>query len=233
MCANLKCTCTFISVHSFSVNGQAIDGKHAYTLVLQCSHASVGLAQARPNQWLDKSQETHMNLGHPQKSLSKWSHAFHQSLLVSKKSYLMWKWHNRAGKIVCAKCAVCNDYLLFIFLVFMAYANVALFPGMEEREKECLVQTVCVCSVATVFVRVCTYVCILMTSQTRCVDVPVGVLFAWVWYCTVLCLLVAGYIPQDKPQERTGCLQWVCLPKKHAFMWLFTNFGKSIPTMTF
>ena len=49
-CANLKCRCTFVSVRSiqiFSIWPQA--NRHTYACVLQCSHASVGLAQARPN----------------------------------------------------------------------------------------------------------------------------------------------------------------------------------------
>ena len=45
------------------------------------------------------------------------------------------------------------------------------------------------------------------------------------------CSMPSGsWIPRDKAQERTGCLQWVRLPRKHAFMRLSTHFGKSIPT---
>ena len=45
----------------------------------------------------------------------------------------------------------------------------------------------------------------------------------------------SSWIPRDKPQEKTGCLQWVRLPRKHAFIftWLSTNFSKSIPTMAY
>ena len=42
-----------------------------------------------------------------------------------------------------------------------------------------------------VFVCVCTYTGDIIT---RCVDVPVGILFEYVSYHTVLCLLVAGYL---------------------------------------
>ena len=41
-CANLKCTCTFVKLYMAT-------SKQTYTRFLQCSHASVGLAQARPN----------------------------------------------------------------------------------------------------------------------------------------------------------------------------------------
>ena len=51
MCANLKCTRTFVSVHSIKilVYGHTQTDRQTYTCVLQCSHASVGLAQAHPN----------------------------------------------------------------------------------------------------------------------------------------------------------------------------------------
>ena len=39
----------------------------------------------------------------------------------------------------------------------------------------------------------------------------VGVQFKWVLYCTVLCLLIAGYLDKS---SRTGCLQWVHLLRK-------------------
>ena len=45
------------------------------------------------------------------------------------------------------------------------------------------------------------------------------------------CSMSSGsWIPRDKAQERTDCLQWVHLPRKHAFMQLSTHFCKSIPT---
>jgi len=54
MCATLKCTCTFVSIRSIKIFGiwphvRTQTDRHTYTHVLQCSHASVGLAQARPN----------------------------------------------------------------------------------------------------------------------------------------------------------------------------------------
>ena len=42
-----------------------------------------------------------------------------------------------------------------------------------------------------------------------------------------------SWIPRYKAQERTGHLQWVRLLRKHAFMQLSTNFGKSIPTTAY
>ena len=48
------------------------------------------------------------------------------------------------------------------------------------------------------------------------------------------CSMPSGcWIPWDKAQERTGCLQWVRLPRKHAFMRLSANFSKSIPTTNY
>ena len=56
-----------------------------------------------------------------------------------------------------------------------------------------------------------------------------------VWVSFILhCSMPSGsWTPRDKAQERTGCLQWVCLPRKHTFMQLSTNFGRSIPTTTY
>ena len=46
------------------------------------------------------------------------------------------------------------------------------------------------------------------------------------------CSMPSGsWIPRGKAQERTDCLQWVRLLRKHAFMRISTHFGKSIPTM--
>ena len=75
MCANLKCTCTFVPVHSiwiFSIwphtNRQT--DRRTYTHVLQCSHTSVGLTQARPNDVIITSTATigyttQLALSHP------------------------------------------------------------------------------------------------------------------------------------------------------------------------
>ena len=53
--------------------------------------------------------------------------------------------------------------------------------------------------------------------------------FVWSWSSVRVSFILhcsmpySRWIPLDKHQERTGCLQWVCLPRKHAFMRSFTN----------
>ena len=48
-----------------------------------------------------------------------------------------------------------------------------------------------------------------------------------------LCSMSSGsWIPRDKAQKRTSSNECHLL-RKHAFMWLSTNFGKSIPTMAY
>ena len=46
-CANLECTCTFVSIRSIKFS--AYGHEQTYTRVLQCSFASVGLTQAHLN----------------------------------------------------------------------------------------------------------------------------------------------------------------------------------------
>ena len=55
----------------------------------------------------------------------------------------------------------------------------------------------------------------------------------WVSFISHCSMPSGSWIPQDKTQERTSCLQWVRLPRKHTFMQLSTNFGKWIPTTTY
>ena len=67
--------------------------------------------------------------------------------------------------------------------------TVVLFPGMEDgEEKERLVHTVCACTPKNLW-RLCLYMYTGDIKTCR-IDVPVDILFE---YCTVLCLLVAGY----------------------------------------
>ena len=51
-------------------------------------------------------------------------------------------------------------------------------------------------------------------------------------YHAVLCLLVAGYLEIKLKTEQVASNE-CCLPRKHAFMQLSTNFGKSIPTSAY
>ena len=51
-CVNLKCMCMLIRIRSFNLNFRYMATRTGtYTRVLQCSHASVGLAQARLIIW--------------------------------------------------------------------------------------------------------------------------------------------------------------------------------------
>ena len=61
----------------------------------------------------------------------------------------------------------------------------------------------------------------------------VGVLFEWVSYRAILCLLVAGYLEIKLKKEQVTSSHWVCLPRKHTSLRLYTNFGKSIPTTAY
>ena len=51
-------------------------------------------------------------------------------------------------------------------------------------------------------------------------------------YHAVLCLLVARYLKIKLKTEQVSSNE-CCLPRKHAFMWLSTNFGKPILTMAY
>ena len=51
-CLNLECTCPFVQL-KFPVYGYMQTDIYTYTHVLQCSHASVGLVQAHPNNTLN------------------------------------------------------------------------------------------------------------------------------------------------------------------------------------
>ena len=52
------------------------------------------------------------------------------------------------------------------------------------------------------------------------------------FYCAVLCLLVAGYLEIMLKTEQIASNEYR-LSKKHAFLRLSTNFGKSIPTTAY
>jgi len=72
--------------------------------------------------------------------------------------------------------------------------------------------------------RLCSYMYVRYWGCQPCwVDVLVGVLFECVLYP------FGSWVPRDKAQEKTGCLQWVCLPKN--FMQLGNNFGKPTTTL--
>ena len=82
--------------------------------------------------------------------------------------------------------------------------TVVLFPGVEDgEEKERLVHTVCACTPKNLW-RLCLYMYTGDIKTCR-IDVPVDILFERSLYCTVLCLLVAGYLQ----------IIIVCLPRKH------------------
>ena len=71
----------------------------------------------------------------------------------------------------------------------------ASLPGMgEEEEKKRLVHTFIATEFCGDCVHQCMYVCTLLMPLTRCIDVPVSVLFEWVLYHTVLRLLITGYL---------------------------------------
>jgi len=55
----------------------------------------------------------------------------------------------------------------------------------------------------------------------------------WVSFISRCSMPSGSWVPQDKAQERTGCFQWVYLPRKHTFMQLSTNLGKSISTTAY
>ena len=80
---------------------------------------------------------------------------------------------------------------------------------------------------ATMFVRVRTYTGDITNSMCQ-------FMYSWcfVRYRAVLCLLVAGYLEIKLKTEQVASNE--CrLPRKHAFVRLSTNFGKSIPTTAY
>ena len=110
------------------------------------------------------------------------------------------------------------------------------FPGTEEGEEKapgtyCLHMRLIAMKFCGDCVCMCAYVYTgdIINSLHWCTS------WCSVWVSFILRCSVpsSSWVPQDKAQEKTGCLQWVCLPRKHAFMRLSTNFGKSIPTMAY
>ena len=100
--------------------------------------------------------------------------------------------------------------------------TLASFPAMEEgEEKECLVYCLCMCLIAEQLLGncVCTtiYVYWWCHKLTCHVNVPVGGLFDLIFYhCSMPC---CTWLPQYKAEERTGCLQWVHLPRKYIYLY--------------
>ena len=81
--------------------------------------------------------------------------------------------------------------------------------------------------------RVCTYTGDDINSLRWCASsYAVGVLSKWIVYRAVQCLPVAGYLEIQLKTEQVASNE--CrLPRKHAFLRLSTNFGKSIPTTAY
>ena len=82
---------------------------------------------------------------------------------------------------------------------------------------------------ATMFIRVCTYTGDVINLLCSCAS------WCSVWVSFISCYSMpsGSLTPRVKAQERIACLQWVCLPRKHAFMRLSTYFGRSIPTTAY
>ena len=107
----------------------------------------------------------------------------------------------------------------------------ASFLVEEGKEKERLVHTVCACA-TTEFCGDHVHTCMRCHKFAVFSSCAVGVLFEWVLYCAVLCLLVAGYVEIKLKKEQIASNEYH-LPRKLAFMRISTIFGKSIPTMAY
>ena len=109
----------------------------------------------------------------------------------------------------------------------------ASFPGAEKGGENRLVHSLCMRLITTEFCanHVCPYTYVYwwrhklaaLMSSWRSVRV------SFISHCS---LSSVSWVPRDK-SLRTGCLQWMHLLRKRTFMWLSTNFSKSIPTTAY